>query len=344
VIQPYAVSFSTKAARVLAEGAVHTLDHLRLLDLAVRRAPRRYILAYHRVLPADRARDEWCHPAMWISPTTLREHFAFFQRVGTLVSLEQILASEHELERPLFSITFDDAWIDNYEYARASLTEFGIRACFFVPTEAVTTGRLFWTEEVAQHLGNVLAGPTCERFAQHMGWSEINDTTSYTHLLRRLMQLIEALKELPAAERDDRIVELYRRFGVQHAPIHGRVMSWAQIRSLAQEGHDIGSHSKTHLILKNLEQDVIDDELRSSKQEIESRLGLPVRYFCYPNARYDDLSISRVVAAGYSHGFRMHNLPIPSNCAKELVPRFSASEENAYLAKLKARLLRAAGA
>jgi peptidoglycan/xylan/chitin deacetylase (PgdA/CDA1 family) len=327
----------------IATLAARALDRVGALDLMMRRAPRRYIMAYHRVLPANRARAEWCHPAMWISPDTMRRHFELFQRVGRIVPLDELLAANAAKE-PLFSITFDDAWADNHEYALALLNEFGIRACFFVPTDAVTTGELFWTEDVAQKLGDLLGGTQRTEFASFMGWHDLAAKTDHEPALRKLMHFIETMKELAPDRRRERLSLIYEKFSVPAAPIRGRLMSWEQIKMLADEGHEIGSHSRTHTILLNVDRDVVDDELRSSKQEIERRLGRAVRYFCYPNARYDDLSASRVLAAGYSHGFRMHNLPVTADSANELIPRFSASEENAHPAKLKARFLRAAHA
>jgi peptidoglycan/xylan/chitin deacetylase (PgdA/CDA1 family) len=328
---------------LIASTAARALDRVGLLDLMMRRTPRRYIMAYHRVLPPAQARAEWCHPAMWISPATMREHFALFQRVGRIVPLDELLAAR-ESRQPLFSITFDDAWADNYDYALELLNQFGVRACFFVPTDAVTSGELFWTEDAAQKLGDLLLSPMREAFVKFMGWDEVRASTGYELLLRRLMQLIEDMKLLPAAQRQARLAELYDRFGAQSAPIRGRIMNWSQIRELAHAGHEIGSHSRTHTILQNIELDIVDNELRSSKQEIERQLGREIRYFCYPNARYDDVSVPRVLAAGYTHGFRMHNLPVTAGCANELIPRFSASEENASRSKLKARFLRAAHA
>jgi hypothetical protein len=69
--------------------------------------------------------------------------------------------------------------------------------------------------------------------------------------------------------------------------------------------------------------------------------GQDINYFCYPNARYDSLAVSRVLASGYSHGFRMHNLRVTNRSRPELVPRFSAADINAAPSLLKYRMMRA---
>jgi peptidoglycan/xylan/chitin deacetylase (PgdA/CDA1 family) len=319
--------------------ASRVLDGLGLLNGAIRISRGRYIMAYHRVLSPAQALAEWCHPAIWIRPETLDAHLRFFSGVGRIVPLGELLAA-HDKSGPLFSITFDDAWIDNFIYAQPVLAAHGVKACFFVPTDAVSTGRLFWTEELAQKLGAALLGEDAAALIEHLGW-ETHLRGNAVALLPLLMEYIERLKELPIAERTRAIDAIYERFRISPAPVQGCVMSWDQIRELAAHGHTIGSHSKSHLILRDVDVARVDEELVGSRQIIEQQLARPVEYFCFPNARYDALSSERVLAAGYSHGFRIHNLKVKNAAHKALVPRFSASEANSEPSFLKLRFVRA---
>jgi peptidoglycan/xylan/chitin deacetylase (PgdA/CDA1 family) len=319
--------------------ASRVLDGVGLLNGAIRVSGGRYIMAYHRVLSPDEALSEWCHHAIWIRPETLDEHMRFFSSVGRIVSLRELLASDDK-QGPLFSVTFDDAWIDNFSSALPILAAHKVDACFFVPTDAVTTGRLFWTEELAQKLGNALVGPQGEALIAHLGWPA-SLAGNAGALLPKLMEYIEQLKERSIAVREHTIDEVYNRFGISQSPVQGRVMTWDQVRTVAASGHTIGSHSKTHLILRDVDVARVDEELVESRRIIERELDRPVDYFCFPNARYDAVSSARVLAAGYSHGFRIHNLKVRRNEDKAIVPRFSASESNSGLSFLKLRFVRA---
>jgi peptidoglycan/xylan/chitin deacetylase (PgdA/CDA1 family) len=155
------------------------------------------------------------------------------------------------------------------------------------------------------------------------------------------MAYIEQIKEFPEADRARTIETLYARFGVSNEAVTGRVMTWSQIRSLAAQGHTIGSHSKSHIIMRNVDVPRLDAELVESRHIIEAQIAQPVQYFCFPNARYDDVSRERVLAAGYRYGFRIHNLKVTSSAHRALIPRFSASESNAEPSFLKARFVRA---
>ena len=60
------------------------------------------------------------------------------------------------------------------------------------------------------------------------------------------------------------------------------LMSWNRVEKLAAEGVAFGAHSVTHPDLSTLEPEVLEDEVIRSGDEIEARLGMPVRHFAPP--------------------------------------------------------------
>lgn len=64
------------------------------------------------------------------------------------------------------------------------------------------------------------------------------------------------------------------------------ILSWEEAQGLADAGLEIGAHTVSHRPLDTLDADDVRQELRSSQQEIESRIGLSVRVFAYPFGRY----------------------------------------------------------
>lgn len=74
---------------------------------------------------------------------------------------------------------------------------------------------------------------------------------------------------------------------------------WEEVKILAENGWEIGSHTLTHSILTSLSEEEAKREIESSKQIIETKLGRDVTSFCYPAGRYN-LSIAEMVKeAGY---------------------------------------------
>jgi len=60
------------------------------------------------------------------------------------------------------------------------------------------------------------------------------------------------------------------------------LMSWTEIRELAEQGIEFGSHSVSHPDLTKLSTAKLEGELEKSKSEIESRTGKSAAYYCYP--------------------------------------------------------------
>jgi peptidoglycan/xylan/chitin deacetylase (PgdA/CDA1 family) len=83
--------------------------------------------------------------------------------------------------------------------------------------------------------------------------------------------------------------------------------TWDQLREMNQAGIEIGSHTVTHPILTNVDDEQLRYELVSSKSRLESELNSPVTLFCYPNGTYDD----RVEAAVRDAGYKLAVTTIP---------------------------------
>ncbi|MCM8749127.1 polysaccharide deacetylase family protein [Thermomicrobiaceae bacterium CFH 74404] len=76
-------------------------------------------------------------------------------------------------------------------------------------------------------------------------------------------------------------------------------LSDEQIRALAEQGHEIGSHSLHHPNLRLVPDGQLWAEVSLSKARLEEITGRPIRYFAYPGGEYDARVIAAVQAAGY---------------------------------------------
>jgi peptidoglycan/xylan/chitin deacetylase (PgdA/CDA1 family) len=76
-------------------------------------------------------------------------------------------------------------------------------------------------------------------------------------------------------------------------------MSWEQLGRLIEEGWEVGSHTRTHPHLTELDEESLRGELQQSREEIEGRLGLRCNTIAYP---YGDVD-ARVADAGRAAGY-----------------------------------------
>ncbi len=76
-------------------------------------------------------------------------------------------------------------------------------------------------------------------------------------------------------------------------------MSWVELRVLVEHGWEIGSHSRTHARLPQIDDAKLKEELNASREELEDRLGRPCTTLAYPYGEADDRVVAAAAAAGY---------------------------------------------
>ncbi len=66
------------------------------------------------------------------------------------------------------------------------------------------------------------------------------------------------------------------------------LMSWEQVRELAEQGIVFGGHSVSHPSLTDIPGAEMEREVRECRDAIESVTGRPCDFFCYPYGRWKD--------------------------------------------------------
>ncbi|NJK59773.1 MAG: polysaccharide deacetylase family protein [Oscillatoriales cyanobacterium SM2_1_8] len=94
--------------------------------------------------------------------------------------------------------------------------------------------------------------------------------------------------------------------------------SWEQLREMQQSGLiEIASHTVKHIPFSDLTPEQIRTELVESKRVLEKNLGVPVRYFTYPEGYHDNVSKPLVAEAGYEAALAMSLDPYLERTANE---------------------------
>jgi peptidoglycan/xylan/chitin deacetylase (PgdA/CDA1 family) len=78
--------------------------------------------------------------------------------------------------------------------------------------------------------------------------------------------------------------------GASGCPIHGAALepcSWDDLGALVREGVSIGSHTVRHVNLARAPAAEVERELKDSRSELEQRLGVEAKSFCYPQAKWN---------------------------------------------------------
>lgn len=107
--------------------------------------------------------------------------------------------------------------------------------------------------------------------------------------------------------RDFRIAEMLHVRNLPatfYVPITGHhgshALARSELRSLSEQGFEIGGHGFSHRILPQCSRKVVIHEVETCKQSLEDILGRQVQMFAYPRGRHSNVAVQSVKQAGYS--------------------------------------------
>lgn len=314
----------------------HVLHHLKVTDLALHcRRHRLITLAYHGVTRRLAREDEHVVP-VYTPVDTFAEQLRYLRKHANFVTLDDVLAGFEKGRRlpprPVL-VTFDDAYLNNVEYALPVLREFGIRAVVFVPSEPLDRPeRELWYTRIRHVAGWTPRSHLDVPDQPGKLWpvatvAEVHDTT---------MRLIKATFRLSAEQRNAFISELEERNSprppqdVDHRQFFAH-MTWEQLRELTSSALDVGGHTVTHPALSMIDADEARREIVQNFEDIRRHIGRPPRVFAYPFGGSEFFGVREEVMvreAGYVAAFAALPSWATGRPGRFAIPRTACSEQS----------------
>ena len=241
-----------------------------------------FVLVYHRV---DDGRDGFLGA---IPTNQFAAQMELLVRTFRVLPLPELVerAAHDEVPPGAVAITFDDGYRDNYTNAWPVLRRLGLPATIFLATGPIDTRAPLWHDRVFFLFGAVRsAGP---RPADRMAATE-----EVLIAGRPLGSTLEHLRTLRSDERDRVIDGLYASARVDPGSMpEAPMLDWGAIAEMAAAGITFGAHTVTHPVLSRIPLSEAVSEISASRERIETKLGIPVRAFAYPNGRRGDFDAS----------------------------------------------------
>lgn len=236
------------------------------------------ILIYHQVLPEyDPMRPDEA------TKETFTWQMALISRYMTPISLADAMEGlrNNTLPQNAVCVTFDDGYINNLTIAQPILERYQVPATVYIAT-AFSDGKNMFNDRIFDLIGDSQR----QRFdlsAIELGEVEVSD---YQSRLDLSYQIIGKTKYLHYALRVETIDKLYKDNAVQEYP--RRMMTSEQIKTLSDQGVEIGAHTHDHPILRTLGVAEQSQQIAQSKSILETILDKKVTQFAYPNGKLDD--------------------------------------------------------
>jgi len=278
------------------------------------------VLGYHRVVERYEAELPLSLPGSLVSVSMLERHLDALGKHYEFVSLDELTRPIHP-RRPVAAVTFDDGYEDVYENAVPLLLRKGIPAAVFVVTDLVGTTRLHAHDLLYSCLGRLLPQWSAPRsmLLTRLLDADIPEDLCMT-IVRRPpapLPVTRALLTVLSRAQVGRLLAILQG----EAKVAGRAsprqrgvrsLTWGMGRSMHDAGFTVGSHTRSHALLTNETDDLVRDEVTSSRAALEAHLDAPVSHFAYPDGRFNSAALVAVDDAGYNFAYTtcVHRDPI----------------------------------
>jgi len=236
-------------------------------------------LMFHRIAEVQEE-EIGPYPAITISPPAFEAIIAFFSKHFRAIALPELvthLIHKKPLPSNTFAVTFDDGFVDNWSVAKPILENYGVPATVYVTTGYIG-GEVFPYEF---ELADLIA----YRDGVHFHWDgrEYHWDFKNTQDRERCYTEIKRIgKPYSYALRRDLMTNVLG----ESEPLSSKrslYMNWRQVIELSQSPLiTIGAHTHRHVLLPSLTHKDARDEIDSSKNILQAKLGGPVHHFSYP--------------------------------------------------------------
>lgn len=210
-------------------------------------------------------------------------------------------------------VTFDDGWRDNYTHALPILKQYEIPAVVFLPVDFIGGTRLFWQEQlthlILQAIKEIKRDLTrrdqLARLLAPLGLESVLDTSSHDPCLIMVMDAVRRNKTFDSVVMKNTLEKLAEELNVSLERFQetDSFLSWEQVSSMAKQGITFGGHGAEHRILTNISLSEAEQEIRASKEILDSRLHLKLVVFSYPNGNWSPEVARLVEKSGFRAAF-----------------------------------------
>jgi peptidoglycan/xylan/chitin deacetylase (PgdA/CDA1 family) len=246
-------------------------------------------------------------------------------------------AKKNDYRRPFATLTFDDGYRDNYEYALPILNEYNCKGSFYVVTDCVEKNLPIWIHLVEYCFLNTDIKSLNLHYTFLPSPLHINNTpvkgvyrSTYFSRLRRW------LNRAPVDQKDQVVNYLLGK--INDIEIPKLMMTWHDLARLRGYGHYIGAHSHTHDGLTLIDsEERLKKEFELPKQLIQEHLGCLPKSFSYPFGFCNERVKNMARQTGYHLGIaaERHQLYDKNKHDNFEVPRIALCNEPWWKTRLR---------
>lgn len=262
------------------------------------------ILAYHGIVDKD-SEYKYNDGCVSCGVDAFDRQMRYVQKHYNVINfriLKDYIHGTKSINKPLLIITFDDGYANNHFNAFPILKKYGLTAVVYLVTDYVNTNKLFWFDELYYYFKCTKKDELDLRVYGGKKWYCSNKNT----MNETVVSVSAFVNTLEEGKRNKVMNSIKEQLDVSTPKDieDVRPLTWDEVREMNNYGIELGSHSATHPILSNINEDQLLREIILSKRTIEETIKKRVLSFSIPNGQegdYTDREIVKIKKAGYSY-------------------------------------------
>lgn len=233
------------------------------------------------------------------------------------------------------TISFDDGYKDNIEFAAPILEKYNVKASFYVVTDCIDKNIPTWTHELKHRFLYTKKNQINLNFDFLPNEFQKTYFSSQTERVAYVLKLKPILLKISYEQKILILDEVRKSFNDMDLP--EIMMSWDDLKQLQSQGHKIGSHTVTHAMLGTTKnQETINFELKESFNKITKILGKEPETIAYPVGSYNHLVKINAKNIGYKYGLAVtQNIHKPNEHDMFEIPRIELYNESWLKTRLR---------
>ncbi len=246
--------------------------------------PKGIVYMLHRCAPADR-KSLWPNENMKVYPDILDKQLVYCKKHYNCIAAKDVSAYCKKPHLKKFvAFTFDDGYLDNFEYALPIFKKHNIPFTVFVAASFPDKTNIMWWYALEELLLSV------DKVTLANGMSYICKTTE--EKCNAFLEIRLQILQLNQKNLENELNNLFAAYEIDwHKPVTNLSMEWSQIEEMAKDPLvTIGGHTYNHYNLKQL------PDLVAVKDDIEKGLitlkqhNIETDIFAYPFGTSNEVS------------------------------------------------------
>lgn len=245
------------------------------------------VLSLHRISDEQ---DYFWDP---ITPQSFEKLLQYVSEYYTVVSFSQ-LATTAPHPKPLLILSFDDGYLDFYEFALPLLKKYHLPCNHNIVNECASNNTIIWTQRLNILFNHCKDNDSLLEF--ELAGKQISRETFKDNWMNFYLHMYKTLLQLPFEERKNILTQKETFYNI--TPVT-TMMNWHQVIECSDQNVEIGCHTYSHDILSSItDEDVLRKEILQAKEELETRLGKTVNILALPNGEDNDKINNLILRSG----------------------------------------------